>query len=227
MSSPFTQRLAEVRARIARAAAAAGRDPASVQLVGVSKLHPVSACAEAVAAGLGDLGENYASELRDKAAALASAEVRWHFIGRVQKAGVRHIAPVAFRVHALETVAQAEALVARAPAGLDALLAVNTGGEDSKSGVAPHEVMPRLRALSGVAGLRLRGLMTLPPFHEDPEEVAPYFAELADLAARARADGHPLTELSMGMSHDLEVAVRHGATWVRVGTALFGERPVT
>lgn len=219
----IADRIAAVRARVQTAALAAGRDPTTVHLVAISKTFPASACAEAVAAGQLDLGENYAQELRDKAPVLP-ASVRWHFVGRVQSNKARFIAPHAFRVHALEEVRHAEALVARAPAGIDALVHVDIGREPTKGGVDPDAVLDRVRALSGVPGLRVRGLMCLPPALEDPEAVAPYFAETAHLLARCRADGHALDELSMGMSHDFEVAIRHGATWVRVGTAIFGAR---
>lgn len=217
-------RLHAVQGRVLRACEAAGRDPADVHLVAVSKVHPASAVAACAAAGQVDFGESYAQELRDKAAEIA-APVRWHFIGRLQSNKAKYVAPVAHRVHALEEVRHAEALVARAPDGVDALVAVNVGGEETKGGVAPSDVLDRVRALSAVDGLRVRGLMTLPPYREDPEDVAPFFAEVADLAARGRADGHALHELSMGMTHDFEVAIRHGATWIRVGTAIFGERP--
>lgn len=216
-------RLAEVRARIDAAARAAGRDPATVGLVAVSKTFPVEVAQAAVDAGQRDLGENYAQELRDKAA-VVRGPVRWHFVGRVQSNKARYVASVAYRVHALEEVRHAEALVARAPDGLDALLYVDIGREPTKGGVPPEAVRERVRELARVPGLRLRGLMCLPPPVEDPEDAAPYFAETAALLAACRADGHALDELSMGMSHDFEVAIRHGATWVRVGTAIFGAR---
>lgn len=217
-------RLTAVRARVDAACRDAGRDPAGVHLIAVSKVHPASAIAAAAAAGQVDFGESYAQELRDKAR-VVEAPVRWHFVGRIQSNKAKYIAPVAHRVHALEEVRHAEALAARAEHGVDALVAVNVGGEETKGGVASAEVVGRVRALAAVDGVRIRGLMTLPPFREDPADVGPFFAELADLLARCRADGHGMDELSMGMSHDFEVAIRHGATWVRVGTAIFGPRP--
>lgn len=217
--------LARVRAQIAEACRAAGRDPSEVGLVAVGKTKPVELLREAVAAGQLDLGENYAQELRDKAAALADVPgLRWHYVGRLQSNKAKYVGPVAYRVHALEEVRHAEALAAAAPDGVDALVAVNVGGEDSKGGVAPGEVVARVRALSAVPGVRIRGLMTIPPYREDPEDVGPSFAELASLRDRVRADGFDAPELSMGMSHDFAVAIRHGATWVRVGTAVFGAR---
>jgi pyridoxal phosphate enzyme (YggS family) len=220
------ERLAAVRARVAAACAACGRDPASVGLIAVGKTFPAEAVAAVHGAGQVDFGENYAQELRDKAAALAGSTppIRWHFIGRIQTNKAKMIAPVAYRVHAVEEVRQAEALAARAPGPLDVLVAVNQGGEDTKGGVRPSEALERCAAVDAVPGVRVVGLMTLPPPTEDPEDSAPYFEELAALAAAGRARGLALNELSMGMSHDFEVAIRHGATWVRVGTAIFGAR---
>ncbi|MGC6492234.1 MAG: YggS family pyridoxal phosphate-dependent enzyme [Myxococcota bacterium] len=224
MTQALLDRYQRVVEQIAEAALTAGRDPSDVNLIAVSKTHPLEMLTPLVDAGQRDFGESYAQELRDKGGALSGQPVRWHFIGRLQSNKARYIAPHAFRVHALETVRQAEALVARAPHGIDALVAVNVGREAQKSGVLPEALPDQLAALSGVQGLRLRGLMCLPPWSEDPEASAPFFEELAHLAAQGRAAGHALTELSMGMSADAHVAVRYGATWVRVGTAIFGPR---
>lgn len=215
--------LAAVRARLDAACVAAGRAPSEVGLVAVSKLHTPEAIDAVAATGHRDFGESYAQELRDKATTRPS--LRWHFIGRLQTNKAKYVAPVAWRVHALETEDQARALAARTDRTLSCLVAVNVGGEAQKSGVLPHEALARCKALARVERIAVVGLMCLPPEREDPEDVAPYFAELADLARRGRAEGLPLDELSMGMSHDFHVAVRHGATWVRVGTAIFGERP--
>lgn len=222
--SDVTTRLASVRSRLDAAAREAGRDPATVKLVAVSKRHPPDAIVAAHAAGQLDFGENYAQELRDKRESLDLPDLRWHYIGRVQSNKARYLGGC-HRIHALEEVRHAEKLVARSPDGVDALVYVDVGGEDSKGGVPPGEVVARVRELSAVEGLRVRGLMCLPPFLDDPEEVAPYFEQTADLLAQLQADGHDVDELSMGMSHDAHVAVRHGATWVRVGTAVFGPRP--
>ena len=222
----LADRLASVEARIQRACDAAGRARESVQLIAVSKTFPVSAVAEAAAAGQVDFGESYAQELRDKPPRLPSG-LRWHFIGRLQTNKAKYVAPVAHRVHAMESVAQAEALVKRAPDGqtVHGLVAVHLGGETTKGGVAPHEALDRCAAMDAVAGFSVVGLMTLPPFQADPEDTAPFFEELAHLAQTGRDRGLALDELSMGMSHDFEVAIRCGATWIRVGTALFGARP--
>jgi pyridoxal phosphate enzyme (YggS family) len=217
--------LATVRSRIAAAITASGRDPASVQLVAVGKTQPSSALREAYAAGQRDFGENYAQELRDKARELADLPgIRWHFIGRLQTNKAKYVAPVAYRVHAIESVPEAEALAARATGPLTVLLAVNVADETSKGGVPSSLALETATRVSAVPGITVGGLMTLPPYSDDPAASAPHFAALAELAARGRAAGLPLDELSMGMSHDLEVAIAAGATWVRVGTAIFGVR---
>lgn len=221
--SEVAERLRAVRDRVVAACGAAGRDPSDVTLVAVSKVHSVQAIAEAYAAGHRDFGESYAQELRDKAPELPD-DVRWHFIGRLQSNKAKVVAPLAHRVHALTSRKQAEALVQRAPGPIHALLAVHLGEEATKSGVSPLNVLPTCGELAQVDGLVLTGLMTLPPPVDDPEDAAPFFEELAELAAEGRRAGFGLTELSMGMSHDFEVAIRYGATHVRVGTAIFGPR---
>lgn len=213
----------EVRSRIARAAAIAGRDPGEVRLVAVSKTFPPDVCAEAVAAGLTDLGENYVGELREKAPEL---DATWHFLGPLQTGTVRHVARLADWVQSLVPGHAATALAshaARAGRRIRGLIQVDLAGRGTA--VAPGDVAAAAEALAGSEGLEICGLMTLPPPCETSEEARPYFREL-----RALRDGlvqaHPeLRELSMGMSLDYEVGVQEGATIVRVGTALFGDRP--
>ncbi|MBX2801715.1 MAG: YggS family pyridoxal phosphate-dependent enzyme [Myxococcales bacterium] len=219
----LADRLAAVRDRVQAACARAGRDPSEVGLIAVSKTWPAATVAQAYAEGQLHFGESYAQELRDKGPQLPS-DVCWHFVGRLQSNKAKYVAPVAHRVHALETVSQAEALAKRASGELGCLVSVNLGSEHSKGGVPPQEALERCATLGEVPGIRVVGLMTLPPRVELPEQAAPYFAQLAELAATGRDQGLPLTELSMGMSHDFEVAIAHGATWVRVGTAIFGPR---
>lgn len=199
--------------------------PPSASLVAVSKVQPATAIQEAYDAGHRDFGESYAQELRDKADALP-ADIRWHFIGRLQRNKLKYIAPRAFRVHGLTHIDQALGLLKRAPDGIDGLVNVNLGGEASKAGLPVDEVPALLDALAGLEGFRTRGLMCIPPFTDDPRDAAPFFAELADLASRQRARGHALPELSMGMTRDYPYALEHGARWIRVGTAIFGPRPV-
>ena len=216
-------RLEGVRQRIQLACEAAGRDPDGVQLIAVSKKHPVDAVHEAATHGQVHFGENYAQELRAKSQAGPEA-AKWHFIGRIQRNKAAWIAR-AHRVHTLTSVRHAEALVAKAPDGVDALVQVHVGGEASKGGVAAEAMVPLLGQLAKVDGLRVHGLMCIPPPVGLPADAGVFFAELAELAAKGRAAGFVLPELSMGMSADLEVAIQHGATWVRVGTAVFGARP--
>jgi pyridoxal phosphate enzyme (YggS family) len=216
--------LAEVRGALAAAARDAGRDPSTAQLIAVSKTHPSDRIRLAAAAGQRDFGENYAQELASKQAELSGLDVRWHFIGRIQRNKARWIAS-AYRVHALEGVAQAEALVARAATGrVAALVAVNVGEEPQKTGVLPSELLRTLDALRGVSGLSVHGLMALPPVVDAVDAVRPYFMRMAALREEAEALGHDMSELSMGMSADAALAVAYGATWVRVGTAIFGAR---
>lgn len=198
--------------------------PPTVTLVAVSKTRPAADVVEALAAGQVDFGENYAQELRDKADEVGAGP-RWHFIGGLQRNKVKYVVGRAALIHDVDSLALAEEIGKRSGTVPTAILIGVNMGEAQKTGVPLGNVLDFARSLMGVAGVTLRGLMTIPPPAEDPDAAAPFFAELADLAARGRADGLPLTELSMGMSHDWPVAVRHGATLVRVGSAIFGARP--
>lgn len=214
---------AAVRDRIAAAAARSGRDAAAVTLIAVTKTFPVGVCEAALAAGLADLGENYVKELREKATALPDA--RWHYLGPVQTHTTNVVADRASLVHGLGSVRAAQRLARRsADAGhrLPALIQVDFTRE--RSGVGPDEVEDFLGRIGDLEGLEVRGLMTLPPLTPDAEGARPFFRSLRDLRDRLVAAYPGLVELSMGMSLDYEVAVEEGATMVRVGTALFGER---
>jgi len=219
----IADRLAAVQRRVDEACRRAGRSSDSVGLVAVSKTHPPERLREAYDGGHRAFGESYAQELRDKAPSLPD-DVQWHYIGRLQSNKAKYIAPHAHRIHALERRDHALALVKRAPAPLKCLVSVNVAGEASKGGVPASEALAAARALDSIDGIDIVGLMTLPPQVVDPAEAAPYFLALAELAERGRQQGLALDELSMGMSHDFEVAIAHGATWVRVGTAIFGPR---
>ncbi len=217
--------LASVRSEVAASCAAARRPRDSVRLIAVSKFRPPGDLLEAITAGQFDFGENYAQELRDKADALPPP-IRWHFIGALQRNKVRLVVGRAELIHDVDNLALAEEIGKRSgatPTGV--LLGVNIGEEPQKSGVLPAHALETARALTRIPGVALRGLMCIPPAVDTPADAGPYFAALADLAARGRADGLPLGELSMGMSHDFPEAIRHGATLVRVGTAIFGPRP--
>ena len=222
-----------IRARVAEACARAGRAPGEVTLVAVSKTHPASAIREAVAAGALDLGENYAQELADKRRELADLAVRWHYIGRLQRNKARLVAGHVALVHAVGSRELAEELGKRTIAlgaaavhpSQPVLLAVNLGGETSKGGVSANDAVGLAREVARVGGVRLDGLMTLPPPVDDPEASRPHFLALRALRDRIADElGQPLPVLSMGMSDDFEVAIACGATHVRVGTAIFGAR---
>jgi pyridoxal phosphate enzyme (YggS family) len=208
-------RVAAVRARIAAAASRSGRDPGSVTLVAASKTVPADRVAEAVAAGVPDVGENRAQELLAKASALAAASPRWHFVGPLQRNKVRALAPWVTWWQTVDRV-EVGTVIARHAPGARVLVEVNLGREPQKAGCAPEATGGVVDALRGL-GLVVAGLMTVPPLGDDPR---PWFARLRDLAAAAT-----LPELSMGMTDDFEVAVEEGATMVRVGRALFGDRP--
>ena len=219
------QKLQRVNEKIASACHEAGRAPESVQLIAVSKTRSVEAIEEARACGQIHFGENYAQELRDKAKMIPSApEQRWHYIGRIQKNKAKYIAPNAYRIHTLENVEQAEALLKRAPNGIDTLIAVNIGRESQKSGVAPEHIIEISQQLAQNPLCRIHGLMCLPPMVTNPEDTQPYFEEMRYWLEKGRSSGFDWRELSMGMSADFSVAIANGATWVRVGTAIFGPR---
>lgn len=219
----FSARLAVIETRIQQACQLSGRSRDAVRLVAVSKTRTLPELEAALASGVVDLGENYAQELRDKAGALGDV-ARWHYIGSLQRNKVKYVAPVTHLFHAFSDIRLADEFAKRRETPMPVLIAVNTGGEASKSGVPVEEALGLAQQVDQHPGVELKGLMTIPPFQADPADVAPYFKTLADLAAEGRRQGLPLTELSMGMSHDFEVAIAHGATLVRVGTALFGPR---
>jgi pyridoxal phosphate enzyme (YggS family) len=222
-------RWAEVRAHVAAACERAGRAPSDVTIVAVSKTHPASAIREAAAAGAIDFGENYAQELATKQAELGTAEgaLRWHFIGRLQRNKAKLVAGKVALVHAVDSEELAAELAKRAAQLQPILLSVNLAGETTKGGVTA-ETAPALAArIATLANVRLDGLMTMPPPSDDPETSRPVFDALRELRDRIAGElGRPLPVLSMGMSGDYEVAIQCGATHVRIGTAIFGSRPV-
>lgn len=220
-------RLQQVRGAIDAAARAAGRDPAEVRLVAVSKHQPAAAIAAAHAAGQRDFGENYVQELVGKAAELAALDgVCWHAIGALQRNKVRDVVRVAHVVHTVDRVELATELRRRAARPIDVLIEVSIAGEAQKAGCAPSAVAGVLEALAGDPRVRAVGLMAIPPVADDPEATRPHFRALRLLRDTLRDAGHDaVRELSMGMSADFAVAIAEGATIVRVGTAIFGERP--
>jgi hypothetical protein len=226
--STLERRLDDVRGRLARAAARAGRDPGTVRLVGVVKTVSAEVVREAVALGLLDLGENRVQEARDKIPAVGRDGVRWHMIGHLQRNKAGLAVELFDRIHSLDGVPLAEAVSRRAAAlgkQLPALLEVNVSGETGKHGVRPDDAAPMIGAIAALPGIALDGLMTIAPYSERAEDARPHFARLRGLRdALERSTGVALPELSMGMSGDFEVAVEEGSTLVRIGTAIFGER---
>jgi hypothetical protein len=219
------EQLAEVRASIAGAARDAARDPAGVRLIAVSKGQPASAIREAFDAGQRDFGENYAQELSAKARALADLAIRWHFIGHLQRNKVKDVLANADVVHTIDRAALADEISKRATRDVDVLLEVNVAAEPQKPGAALADVAALADHVATLPRLRLVGLMTVPPDVDDPREARPHFEALRAALDAVRARGHAsAVELSMGMSHDYAVAIAAGATWVRVGTAIFGPR---
>ena len=222
--STIAENIAKVRERIREAEQACGRPSGSVALLAVSKTKPAADIREAHAAGLDDFGENYLQEALGKQVELADLALTWHFIGPIQSNKTRPIAEHFHWVHSVDRLKVAERLSAQRPADLPPLnvcLQVNVSGEASKSGCAPEELPALARAVAALPNLKLRGLMAIP---EPTEDVAAQRAAFARLRELLTALNLGLDTLSMGMSHDLEAAVAEGATWVRIGTALFGAR---
>jgi len=223
------ERVRAVRRRIEEAAAACGRDPAEIRLVAVSKTWPPQAVVAAHEAGLGVFGENYVQEARDKIAALAALPLRWHLIGHLQTNKAKFAVRLFDLIHTLDSVRLAreiDRLAARLPKVQDVLIQVSLAGEETKSGASPAEVPALLAEASRLSHLRVLGLMTIPPYFDDPERARPYFARLRALRDRLEEEsGIALPELSMGMTGDFEAAIAEGATLVRIGTAIFGNRP--
>jgi pyridoxal phosphate enzyme (YggS family) len=217
----IAEQIESVRRRIAAASERAGRDPSEVLLVGACKGASNEAVGEALAAGLHDFGENFIQEARERIDTLGdkAAGASWHFIGHLQTNKVRDAIDLFAIIQSVDSLRLAEQISRRATNSSRILLEVNVAGETSKFGLEPAEVGPAVDAVARLPNIDLMGLMTIAPTADDPEDVRPYFRSLRELAT---ANG--LTQLSMGMTDDFEVAVEEGATIVRVGRAIFGER---
>ncbi|MFO7717699.1 MAG: YggS family pyridoxal phosphate-dependent enzyme [Desulfohalobium sp.] len=225
----YAERLREINEAIAAAARGAGRDPAEVTLVAVSKYQPVAALQAVHAVGQADFGENYIQEALEKQDQIAALALRWHFIGHLQRNKAKFVPGRFDLVHTVDSLRLAQMLdkkAAEAGVRQDILLQVNLGGEAQKAGLDPEALWQALDGVAELPHLRLRGLMTMPPFFNDPKRVRPLFARLRELRdAAATRLALALPHLSMGMSGDFEVAIAEGATLVRIGTRLFGPRP--
>jgi len=223
------ERIAAVQERVARAAAGAGRSAQSVTLLAVGKAQPVEWLAAAAGCGLQHFGESYLQEALAKIAALRERELIWHFVGRVQANKTGAIAQAFAWVHALDRLRIAERLAAQRPfhaPPLNVCLQVNLADEHTKGGVTPAELPALAAAVAGLPRLSLRGLMCIPPEEAEPARQRAWFARLRELLDGLNGAGARLDTLSMGMSGDFEAAIAEGSTIVRLGTALFGPRPV-
>lgn len=218
-----------IQDRIASAARAAGRDGSSIRLVAVSKTRSAADVEEAFRAGQLLFGENYVQELTGKASEVTAA-VQWHFIGHLQSNKVRQIAGLVSMVHSVDRFSLAEEISrqwGKLGRCCDILIQVNISGEATKSGTSEEGALQLVREVSQLRHVRIRGLMTMPPFFDDPEAARPYFAglkRLSQLIGHERISGVEMQELSMGMSGDFEAAIQEGATLVRIGTSIFGSR---
>jgi pyridoxal phosphate enzyme (YggS family) len=224
------ERLARIRERIAEAAGRAGRSPDHVRLIAVSKTHPIEAIRAAAEAGQRDFGENKVQEALQKIAQSTDNRLKWHLIGHLQSNKARKAAAAAHAIHAIDSVdllKRVDQAASDSGRTVDVLIQVDLALEDTKFGAAVTDVPAIAQAASRCTGARLVGLMLLPPLAENPEDARPWFARLRALRDQLIETGVPaerLRELSMGMSHDFEVAIEEGATMVRVGTAIFGTR---
>jgi len=224
------ENIARVQERIVAACGRSGRHPEDVKLVAVTKTVPPERIREAYAAGLRDLGENRVQEAQAKCSALADLTATWHMVGHLQSNKARPARELFHWIHSVDSLRLAGKLDQAAAGGgerLAVLIEVNLGGELTKSGAREDEVAELAEQVGRLATVELRGLMVIPPFLEDPERVRPYFRRLRQLAQEINSRHLPnvsMRELSMGMSHDFEVAIEEGATMVRIGTAIFGLR---
>lgn len=223
------ENLEQIQDRIVAACARAGRDPGEVRLIAVSKTKPAALIEEAFAAGQTLFGESYAQEFMVKAGQVHSP-VKWHFIGALQTNKVKYLRGRVALIHSVDRLSlgrEIDRQWAKLGRTAEILIQVNLGGEETKAGAVEEELEALVRKTAALPNVRIRGLMTLPPYRYDPEEVRPFFRRLRELGQKIDAfavSGVVMRELSMGMSHDFEVAVEEGATLVRVGTAIFGER---
>lgn len=224
------KRIQNIQKRIKEAADGCGRDPSTVRLVAVSKTIPVNRVREAIEAGVTVLGESYVQEAREKFNQLATYPVSWHFIGHLQTNKAKYAVRLFDMIHSVDTLKLARELNKQSQKNAkvqNILIQINISKESSKSGADAKNVLDLIDTVRHLENLSVKGLMTMPPFFNDPEKARPYFSALRNLRDRIRQETPPevaLDELSMGMTGDFEVAIQEGATLVRIGTAIFGER---
>lgn len=230
-AAALSARFADVKARVAAAATRCGRSPAEVNLIAISKTHPASLVKALIELGATDLGENRVQEAEGKIPQVGRTSARWHLVGHLQANKARRALTLFDVIHSLDSIELARRLdrlcVELGRQSIPLLIQVDLGHEETKSGIDEKQLPQLLETLTQLEQLELIGLMTLPPFFDDPEQARPYFRRLRHLRdelARDGAFGNRTGELSMGMTHDFEVAIQEGATMVRIGTAIFGER---
>lgn len=224
--SSIKENLLRVTEKIEKAARRAGRDPAEIKLVAVSKTVETGRIREAIEAGVTILGENYVQEAQKKIEEIGRP-ISWHFIGHLQSNKAKYATRLFDMIHSVDSIPLAEELNRRAEKEgrrMDVMIEVNLSGEASKFGTEEEKAFDVARKVLNLKNLSLIGLMTMPPYFNDPELSRPYYVQLRQLKGKMVEEGIPLKELSMGMSNDFEVAIEEGATYVRVGTAIFGER---
>jgi len=229
MPSIAAKNIGIIRERIERAAKHVGREPREITLLAATKSVDVKRMQEAVKAGVTVFGENYVQEAKKKIKEIrTSKDISWHFIGHLQKNKAKEAVKFFNMIETIDSVGLAKELNKKAERKLDVLIQVNLAKEKTKGGVTEHEALSLAREIAKLENISLNGLMTIPPYFENPEMSRPYFTELRRLAEKIRRENLPhviMKELSMGMSHDFEIAIEEGATIIRVGTAIFGERP--
>jgi pyridoxal phosphate enzyme (YggS family) len=224
--SQIRENLKRVLERIERRAQKAGRDPKEVKLVAVSKTVEVARIKEAIEAGVSILGENYVQEAQKKIEEIGRP-VSWHFIGHLQSNKAKYAVRLFEVIHSIDSLHLAEELNRRAEQAhrvIKVLIEVNLSGETTKFGTDEEKILSMAHGIHSLKALSLEGLMTMPPYFDDPEMSRPYYIKLRELKEKIVREGIPMKELSMGMSNDFEVAIEEGATYVRVGTAIFGPR---
>ena len=230
-SATLSDRLANVRSRIEAAARRSDRSPDRITLVAISKTHPAETLRAGLDLGITDLGENRVQEAEGKIIEVGRKAARWHLVGHLQANKARRAVSLFDIIHSLDSAALAQRLdrlcIAEGREELPVLIQIDLGGEETKTGIDPRKLPGLLDALGDCERLRLTGLMTLPPYFENPDCARPYFKTLRELRDQLQTEGRfgeRAGELSMGMTHDFEIAIEEGATMVRVGTAIFGER---
>ena len=230
MEDALQDRLARIKERIENAAQACGRPTDAVRLIAVSKTMPAEIVQQAIEAGVSDLGENYIQEAREKIDSLARFPVNWHFIGHLQSNKAKYAVRMFDLIHSVDSLKLAKELDRHARLNdkiQSVLVQVNVAKEESKSGIYVEDTLRLVTEISRLENIAVKGLMTMPPIFNAPEKVRPYFAELRRLRDKIKAEAIPnvaMDELSMGMTGDFEAAIAEGATMVRIGTAIFGDR---